>query len=114
MGNFKPTEDIGGGYFDSGNTDGEQTFKTARGAASDLSRRRFAEYLAPGETRELIRAYRAGDPAAGDRLIWAYARLVRSCAKGIHGPATDDVIAAGMVGLATALRCYPLSRDSAF
>jgi hypothetical protein len=90
------------------------------GTPYNLTLYRFHEpILSPGEEADLIRAAKAGDVAAKDKLIRSFHRLILKIAAGYYGPPRDDqfrhdVIAAGNEGLWEAILRFDLRRNNGF
>jgi DNA-directed RNA polymerase specialized sigma subunit len=94
------------------------------GAGLHLSKRRSGKRLTGFEEADLIRAYRAGDKSAGDRLIESLLWLVRGIAgnqkergklkygRASYGPSFDDRVAAGIGGPVSAIEKYNFSRNT--
>ncbi len=89
------------------------------GAGLCLSRLRSTKRLRSFEEADLVRAYRAGEKAAGDRLIESLIWLVRGIAgnqpkyrRKFYGPSFDDKVAAGLSGAWDALQKYDLGRNT--
>jgi hypothetical protein len=94
------------------------------GAGLYLSKRRPGKRLSSFEEADLIRAYRAGDRSAGDRLIESLLWLVKGIAgnqkergklkygRAFYGPGFDDRVAAGIAGLVSAIEKYSFSRNT--
>lgn len=75
-------------------------------------RRWYAPILSSGEVADLLRSAKGPEPAAAsakDRLAKSFHRLVlKECAPYCNGRNNDDVIAAGMLGLAAAIDRFDL------
>ncbi len=94
------------------------------GAGLYLSKRRSGKRLRGFEEADLIRAYRAGDKLAGDRLAQSLLWLVRGIAgnqkkggkplygRAFYGPSFDERVAAGLAGLQEAINKYDFSRNT--
>lgn len=80
---------------------------------SDLARYRFRRpILTPGEERDLLRLAQAGDSPAKNKLVRRFHRLVLKIAAQYHGPAHDDLVAAGLLGLVEAIATFDLQRNN--
>jgi hypothetical protein len=94
------------------------------GSGLYLLKRRSGKRLTGFEEADLIRAYRAGDKSAGDRLVESLLWLVRGIAgnqkergklkynRAFYGPSFDDRVAAGIAGLVNAIEGYSFSRNT--
>jgi RNA polymerase sigma factor (sigma-70 family) len=85
----------------------------SRGAAKVSARRRAAD---PARERRLLRAARAGDRGARERVVAGNLALVRSVASRYrdYGLPLDDLVQEGAVGLLEAIEHYDPGRGPAF
>jgi RNA polymerase sigma factor (sigma-70 family) len=82
---------------------------------SDLTRYRFCgRILTPSEERDLLRRAQAGDGAAKNELVSRFHRSVLEIAGQYHGPAHEDLVAAGLLGLCEAIAKFDLRRKNGF
>jgi hypothetical protein len=74
------------------------------GTPNDLVRYRFREpMLTSGEEADLVRAAKAGDSAARDKLAQSFHRAIVDIASKYSGPPWDELVAAGLRGFCEAL-----------
>jgi hypothetical protein len=70
--------------------------------------------LTPGEEADEIRKAKAGDGRAKDKLVRHHHRTVLKIASKYYGPSRDDLIAAGHLGIATAIDRFDTRRNNGF
>jgi hypothetical protein len=80
---------------------------------SDLVRYRFRmPILKPGEERDLLRLAQAGNGRAQNELVRRFHRKVLKIAGEYHGAGFEDLVAAGILGLARAIKDFDLRRNN--
>jgi len=82
---------------------------------SNLARYRWRGSIPdPGEVQDLLRLAKAGSNRAEQELFEGYHRLVLKIAKEYHGPAHDDLVAAGCLGFSKAYDAFRVGQNAPF
>ena len=110
------TTEPGGNVFDESPAFDGETKRKAREyepTPNNLTLYRWRDpILGPDEERDLIRWAQAGDARAKNVLTTRFHRAVLKIAAEFSGPSRDDLVAAGMIGLADAIARFDLRRNT--